>query len=132
MKTRTTSAHGTRKARQRDLDSLGSLFFALSDSTRRRILEGLATREMSVTEIAAPHGISLPAISKHLDILEQVGLLVRRRDGRIIRCNLNPAPLLTASGWIDQYRALWEGQMDSLGAYLDDLKSKSGRDGKKT
>jgi DNA-binding transcriptional ArsR family regulator len=129
MKTRLTPAPHPR-GKQRKLESLDSLFFALSDRTRRDIVEGLAAREMSVTEIAAPHDISLPAISKHLDVLERAGLLVRKREGRTILCKLNPGALQTAMSWIDRYKAMWEGQMDSLGTYLDDLKSKGGRDGK--
>lgn len=101
---------------------LDRVFHALSNSTRRAILARLATGEALVTEIAAPFDMSLPAISKHLGVLEKAGLLHRHKDGRIRRCELNAAPLETASDWIRFYRDFWETQLDSLTKFLDKKK----------
>jgi DNA-binding transcriptional ArsR family regulator len=106
---------------------LDSLFSALSDPTRRSILQRLANNPLSVGEIAGPYKMSLPAVSKHLDVLERADLIVRKRDGRVLHCELNPAPLLAASAWLDRYKPLWEKSLDSLGSYLSDMKSKEGR-----
>jgi DNA-binding transcriptional ArsR family regulator len=100
-------------------NSLDLIFSALSDSTRRNILERLADEgELMVTALAEPYEMSLPAVSKHLRVLERAGLLVQEKDGRIRRCQFVPEPLQTASGWIDQYRHYWESQFDSLADYL--------------
>ena len=93
-------------------------FHVLSDSTRRGILEQLAEGELSVSELAEPYEISLPAISKHLRILESAGLLRKELDGRVRRCRLDAGPLEDASNWIFQYRRYWELQLDSLANYL--------------
>ena len=93
-------------------------FTALADPTRRAILARLASGEVSVGEIAAPFDMSLPAISKHLKILEQAGLLERRRDGRTLYCRMEPKPLEDVSEWIARQRAFWEGRLDSLASYL--------------
>ncbi len=98
---------------------LDRVFHALSDSTRRAILARLATGDAVVTELAEPFDMSLPAISKHLGVLEKAGLLQRHKDGRIRRCELNAGPLETASEWIHFYREFWESQLDSLAIYLD-------------
>ena len=98
---------------------LDKVFHALSHSTRRAILARLATGEALVTEIAEPFDMSLPAISKHLSVLEKAGLLHRHKDGRIRRCELNAAPLETAADWIRFYRDFWEAQLDSLSNFLD-------------
>lgn len=108
---------------------LDKVFHALSDSTRRAILARLATGDALVTEIAEPFDMSLPAISKHLGVLEKAGLLQRHKDGRIRRCELNAAPLETASDWIRFYRGFWEAQLDSLNRYLD--KNKKGKEANK-
>ena len=97
---------------------LDDVFHVLSDSTRRGILEQLAEGELSVSELAEPYEISLPAISKHLRILESAGLLRQELDGRIRRCRLDAGPLEDASNWIFQYRRYWELQLDSLANYL--------------
>jgi DNA-binding transcriptional ArsR family regulator len=106
---------------------LDSVFHALSDSTRRAILARLASGEVVVTELAEPFDISLPAISKHLGVLERAGLLTRHKDGRIRRCELNAGPLETASEWIQFYREFWESRLDSLANYLNENKSKKER-----
>lgn len=108
-----------------DDSQLDRVFNALSDSTRRAILARLSTGEALVTEIAEPFDMSLPAISKHLGVLEKAGLLQRHKDGRIRRCELNAAPLEAASDWIHFYRGFWEAQLDSLTSFLD--KNKKGK-----
>lgn len=98
---------------------LDRVFHALSDSTRRAILARLATGEALVTEIAQPFDMSLPAVSKHIGVLEKAGLLHRHKDGRIRRCEFNAAPLETAFEWIGFYRDFWNSQLDSLANFLD-------------
>src|SRR5919109_513959 len=93
---------------------LDSVFSALSDPTRRGILERLSQGEASVTELANPFDISLPAISKHLHVLESAGLLTRQREGRTHRLHLNPTPLISTAAWIDHYRPLWQTQLEAL------------------
>jgi DNA-binding transcriptional ArsR family regulator len=93
-------------------------FGALADPTRRAILARLARGEAMVTELAEPFAISLPAISKHLRVLESAGLLQREIDGRVHRCRLAASPMKDAAGWIEQYRAFWETQFDALEKYL--------------
>ena len=103
---------------------LNDIFHALADSTRRAILARLATGEALVTEIAEPFDMSLPAISKHLGVLEKAGLLQRHKDGRIRRCVLNAAPLETAAEWIHFYSNFWDAQFHSLSSFLDENKQK--------
>jgi len=98
---------------------LDSIFQALSDSTRRAILSRLANGDAVVTELAKPFDMSLPAISKHLTVLEKAGLLQRHKDGRIRRCELNAGPLETASEWISFYKQFWSSHLDSLAVYLE-------------
>jgi DNA-binding transcriptional ArsR family regulator len=98
---------------------LDATFSALADPTRRAILARLARGEAMVTELAAPFAMSLPAISKHLRVLESAGLLHREIDGRIHRCRLAANPMKDAAGWIEQYRAFWETQFDALEKYLE-------------
>jgi len=93
-------------------------FSALSDPTRRAILVRLSKGESTVTELAEPFRMSLPAISKHLDVLEEADLIVRRKDGRIRHCKIDTAPLMKAASWIEAYRPIWEEQLDSLAEYL--------------
>ena len=103
----------------RDLDSV---FHALSDPTRRAILERLAEEgDLMVTRLAEPFDISLPAVSKHIRVLEKAGLLVQDRDGRIRRCQLVADPLQTAANWIDRYSHFWEVQFDALAEYLESI-----------
>ena len=104
---------------------LDSTFGALSDATRRAILARLASGEATVSELAEPFRISLPAISKHLRVLESAGLLRRNIDGRVHRCTLGSQPMKEAAGWIEQYRAFWESQPDALANYLETTKRES-------
>jgi DNA-binding transcriptional ArsR family regulator len=98
---------------------LSAVFAALADPSRRAILEQLSDGEATVGELAAPHKMSLPAVSKHLKVLEAAGLLGRRRDGRRHIINLDGAPLEEARQWIDHYRRFWEGSFDRLADYLE-------------
>ncbi len=99
-------------------DRLSTTFAALADPTRRAILARLSLGETSVTEIAAPFEMSLPAISKHLKVLEHAGLIQRGREAQWRPCRLDAAPLKEASGWIEEYRHFWEAGLDRLDAYL--------------
>ena len=99
--------------------SLDLLFSALSDPIRRAILARLAEGEATVGDLARPFSVSLPAISKHLRVLERAGLLERRIEGRVHRCRLQPRPLKDAVDWLTEYRQFWERQLDSLEAYLE-------------
>ena len=103
---------------------LDATFAALSDPTRRAILARLATGECSVTKLAAPFRVSLPAISKHLRVLEKAGLLKQEKDGRIHRCHIVARPLRDASEWIAHYRQFWEQSFDRLDEYLYELQRK--------
>ncbi len=98
---------------------LDGVFAALADPTRRGILERLAQGEATVGELAAPYAISLPAVSRHVKVLERAGLLERRIDGRVHRCRLQPEALVTANQWVERHRAFWEAQFDRLAAFLD-------------
>jgi DNA-binding transcriptional ArsR family regulator len=98
--------------------ALDHIFSALSDSTRRAILEQLTRGESSVTDLAQPFDMSLPAISKHLRILEETGLIVRRKEGRVHYIHLAAARMKEASEWLNYYRQFWEESLDSLGEYL--------------
>ncbi|MCZ6491165.1 MAG: metalloregulator ArsR/SmtB family transcription factor [Acidobacteria bacterium] len=102
--------------------SLNGTFAALSDPTRRAILARLAQSEASVTELAEPFDVSLPAILKHLSVLGNAGLLTRHKEGRVQRCRLVARPLQDAAGWIARYRIFWEKQFDSLARYLAESK----------
>jgi DNA-binding transcriptional ArsR family regulator len=103
---------------------LDATFAALSDATRRGILARLATGEASVTELAKPYDMSLPAVSKHLRVLESAGLVARSKDGRVHRCRLEAAPMKSAADWIAHYRQFWEAQLDSLQRYLENSTEK--------
>jgi DNA-binding transcriptional ArsR family regulator len=105
-------------------DHLSATFAALADPTRRAILARLASGERSVNEIAEPFEMSLPAVSKHLRVLEQAGLIVRRRDAQRRPCRLNAAPLKEVAEWAERYRSLWEQRLDRLDVYLQELKAK--------
>src|SRR4030088_2848596 len=95
-------------------DALSTTFAALADPTRRAILARLATGEATVTELAEPFAVSMPAISKHLKVLEKAGLITRGRTAQWRPCRLRAAPLSEASSWIQQYREFWEGSFDRL------------------
>lgn len=98
---------------------LDAAFAALADPTRRAIVARLARGETSVGQLARPFDMSAPAISKHLRVLERAGLLRQRREGRLRRCRLCPAPLQAAASWIEQYRDYWSRRLDSLAAFLE-------------
>jgi DNA-binding transcriptional ArsR family regulator len=104
-------------------DHLSTTFAALADPTRRAILARLALGETSVNELAQPFDISLPAISRHLKVLETAGLISRGRDAQWRPCRLNPSQLKTAADWLDEYRKYWEENFDRLDEYLRKLKS---------
>lgn len=97
---------------------LSPLFAALADPTRRAIVARLAEGDASVKALAEPFALSGPAITKHLKVLEGVGLISRRREGQLRPCHLEPEALAPAAAWIEQYRAMWEAQLDRLGAHL--------------
>ena len=102
--------------------NLDMTFRALSDRTRRAIIERLTHGDALVTELARPFDISLPAVSKHLGILEDAGLISREKDGRVRRCHLDAAPLKDAADWIAFYKRFWEGNLDALEDYLQQQK----------
>jgi DNA-binding transcriptional ArsR family regulator len=99
-------------------EQLTTVFFALSDPTRRAILERLAHGEASGTELARPFSISVPAISKHLRVLKNADLILHRKDGRTHMFRLAASPMKEATTWLEQYRHFWEAQFDSLETYL--------------
>lgn len=105
------------KRREAQLDLI---FSALSDATRRAILTRLEHGEASVSELAAPFAVSMPAISKQLSVLEKAGLVERRKIGRVHHCRLRARPLSAAQKWLDRYRRFWEHNLDSLDRYLNE------------
>ena len=111
-------------------DRLSTTFAALADPTRRAILARLAGGESSVTELAEPFHISLPAVTKHLKVLERAGLISRGRQAQWRPCRLEAQALREASGWIEQYRAFWEQKFDRLDAYLRELQAQEARPAK--
>jgi DNA-binding transcriptional ArsR family regulator len=106
------------------MDHLTATFAALADPTRRAILARLASGECSVTELAEPFEMSMPAISKHLKVLEKAGLIARGRDAQRRPCRLDAAPLQEAADWIEHYRRFWDESLDRLDTYLRELQSK--------
>lgn len=107
-------------------DRLSSAFSALADPTRRAILARLALGEASVTELAEPFEMSLPAISKHLKVLEKAGMIAQSREKQWRPRRLEPGPLKEAADWLETYRRFWEGSFDRLDSYLRELQSKEG------
>lgn len=107
---------------QTEADILNTTFAALADPTRRAILARLGKGEATVTELAAPFDLSLPAISKHLRVLQRARLIDQGRQAQWRPCRLNPAPLRDAADWIGQYRRHWEASFERLDAYLRELK----------
>jgi DNA-binding transcriptional ArsR family regulator len=110
---------------------LNATFAALADPTRRAILMRLASGESSVKELAEPFKMSLPAISKHLKVLEHAGLIARSREAQWRPCRLQPAPLKEAADWVEQYRQFWEQRLDRLEDYLRELNIKEKKHGRK-
>ena len=105
-------------------NNLDTTFAALADPTRRAILARLAQGEVSVTELAAPFEMSLPAISKHLKVLERAGLVIRGRDAQWRPCRLDPRPLQEVAAYLETYREFWEARFDRLDDYLKTLQQK--------
>ena len=110
--------------------TLSRTFAALADPTRRQILAHLARGDRRVTDLARPHDMSLPAVSKHLRVLENAGLLRRRHHGRVHEMQLNAKPLKKVAQWVDEYRKFWEGSLDRLAAYLEKTNKAAGKKGK--
>ena len=106
------------------MDQLSQTFAALADPTRRAILARLASGEASVTELAAPFDMSMPAISKHLKVLERAGLITRGRDAQWRPCHLDAGPLRDVADWVGHYRQFWEESFDRLDKYLRDLQKR--------
>lgn len=112
-------------------DQLSSTFAALADPTRRAILGKLTRGEKSVSELAKPFKMSLPAVSKHLKVLERAGLIERSREAQWRPCRLKPRRLKAASEWLDAYRLFWEQSLDRLEAYLKEIQEGENHDCKK-
>jgi DNA-binding transcriptional ArsR family regulator len=107
---------------------LDDTFSALADPTRRRILEDLAGGDRCVTDLARPYAMSLPAVSKHLRVLERAGLIRRRRCGRLHSLKLEAEPMKQAAEWIEEYRRFWEASLDRLDDYLKQLQARPKKD----
>jgi DNA-binding transcriptional ArsR family regulator len=112
-------------------DYLSTTFAALADPTRRAILARLALGEASVTELGKPFAMSLPAISKHLKVLEHAGLIARGRDAQWRPCRLAAGPLKDAAEWLEEYRRFWEESFDRLDDYLRELQKKEKKNGRR-
>src|SRR5262245_12441442 len=106
------------------IDTLTTTLAAIADPTRRQILRRLSKGEATVGELAEPFDMTLPAISKHLRVLEQAGLITRGRDAQRRPCRLRPAPLKEAVDWIEQTRAMWEDRLDRMAEYVAELQKK--------
>ena len=112
-------------------DRLSATFSALADPTRRAILARLTLGETSVNELAQPFAMSLPAISKHLKVLENAGLITRSREAQWRPCRLEAAPLKEVSDWAGEFRRYWDESMDRLDAYLKEMQKKEKKNGRK-
>ncbi len=112
------------------MDRLTTTFAALADPTRRAILARLALGETSVTELAEPFEMSMPAVSKHLKVLEKAGLIARGREAQWRPCRLEAAPLKSVANWVDDYRKFWEESFDRLEAYLKDIQASQSNPGR--
>jgi DNA-binding transcriptional ArsR family regulator len=112
-------------------DRLSATFAALADPTRRAILARLALGEASVMELAAPFAMSLPAVSKHLKVLERAGLIARGREAQWRPCRLEAGPLKDAADWLGEYRRFWEQSFDRLDEYLRELQKQEKKHGRK-
>ncbi|MGD1933201.1 MAG: ArsR/SmtB family transcription factor [Candidatus Phaeomarinobacter sp.] len=108
--------------------SLDGVFHALSDSTRRAVLARLSTGPASVSELARPFEMALPSFMQHLKVLEGSGLVSTQKEGRVRTCEMEPAALSSAQDWITEQKALWEGRLDRLEAYLGDLKTSANKE----
>jgi DNA-binding transcriptional ArsR family regulator len=112
------------------LDRLSRTFAALADPTRRAVLARLASGEVSVTKLAEPFAMSLPAVSKHLKVLERAGLIARGRDAQWRPCRLQAAPLKAVADWLEHYRRFWTESFDRLDDYLHKLQTKEKKHGR--
>ena len=112
-------------------DPLSATFAALADPTRRAILARLATGETSVTELAEPFDMSLPAVSKHLKVLERAGLIARSREAQWRPCRIEPHALKQVDGWLERYRRFWDARLDRLDDYLRTLQAQDKKRGRK-
>ena len=112
-------------------DQLSHTFAALADPTRRAILARLATGECSVTELAEPFDMSMPAVSKHLRVLERAGLIARGRQAQWRPCRIAAGPLKEVAEWTERYRHIWESRLDRLGSYLQTMKAKEKKHARK-
>ena len=112
-------------------DPLSTTLSALADPTRRAILARLASGEATVTELAEPFPMSLPAVSKHLKVLQRAGLIARGREAQWRPCRLQPEPLKDIADWVEHYRRFWEESFDRLDDYLSELKAKGRKHGRK-
>jgi DNA-binding transcriptional ArsR family regulator len=112
-------------------DRLSITFSALADPTRRAILARLIAGEVSVTELAEPFAMSLPAVSKHLKVLERAGLIQRSREAQWRPCRLAAGPLKDAADWLEHYRQFWDESLDRLDDYLGELQAQEERHGRK-
>jgi DNA-binding transcriptional ArsR family regulator len=112
-------------------DTLSATFAALADPTRRAILARLVDGECSVSELAEPFEMSLPAVSKHLRVLERAGLIARRREAQSRPCRIQAAPLRDVALWTERYRRVWEQRLDRLDGYLKRLESKEKKHGRR-
>ena len=108
-------------------DPVSATFAALADPTRRSILSRLSSGEASVTELAAPFEMTLPAVSKHLKVLERAGLIARGREAQWRPCRLDARPLKDAADWVEHYRQNWEESFDRLDSYLKELQEKKSK-----
>src|SRR2546422_5174483 len=99
-------------------DELDSVFAALSDRTRRRVLQSLAEGDRPVSELAHAHQMSLPGFLKHLHVLEDAGLIARTKEGRVVSCELSAAPMKKAAAWLSRYEQFWTEKLDSLARHL--------------
>jgi DNA-binding transcriptional ArsR family regulator len=109
-------------------DQLSTTFAALADPTRRAILARLVSGECSVTELAEPFDMSMPAVSKHLRVLERAGLIARGREAQWRPCRIEAGPLKEVAEWAERYRHIWEQRLDRLDAYLQELKAKEAKE----
>ena len=112
-------------------DQLSHTFAALADPTRRAILARLVTGECSVTELAEPFDMSMPAVSKHLRVLERAGLIARGREAQWRPCRIDAGPLKEVAEWTERYRHIWESRLDRLESYLHTMKAKEKKHARK-
>jgi DNA-binding transcriptional ArsR family regulator len=115
------------RRRQSPEDRLDAVFQALSDRTRRALLARLARRPARITALAKPFAMSLPAVSRHIRVLERAGLVARSVDGRVHQCSLTAEPLATADAWLRYYRPFWAGRLEALARYAETTEADASR-----